>query len=69
MPGSMVTETSFILTVIDGQTYGGGGVDKFRIKIWNKTTGAIIYDNQMGAPENADPTIPIGTGSSIVIQK
>jgi hypothetical protein len=59
----------FILTVIDGQATGGGGVDKFRIKIWKKLTGAIVYDNQMGAPDNADPTTPVGTGSSIVIQQ
>ncbi len=59
----------FILTVIDGEASGGGGVDKFRIKIWNKSTGAIVYDNQMGAPDNADPVIPVGSGSSIVIQQ
>jgi hypothetical protein len=58
----------FILTVIDGQAEGGGGVDKFRIKIWRKNTSAIVYDNQMGAPDNADPTNPVGNGSSIVIQ-
>ena len=28
---------AFILTVIDGQATGGGGVDKFRMKIWNRT--------------------------------
>jgi len=59
---------SFILTVIDGQATNGGGVDKFRIKIWNKTTGAIVYDTQMGAPDNADPVTPVGEGSTIVIQ-
>jgi hypothetical protein len=57
----------FILTVIDGQ-YSGTGVDTFRIKIWNKSSGAIVYDNQRGAPDNADPTTPVGAGSSIVIQ-
>jgi hypothetical protein len=60
---------NFILTVIDGQLKGGGGVDKFRIKIWNKTTGATVFDSQMGASDAADPSTPIGTGSSIVIQK
>jgi hypothetical protein len=59
---------SFILTVIDGQATNGGGVDKFRMKIWNKNTGAIVYDNQMGAPDNADPVTPVGAGSSIMIQ-
>jgi len=60
---------NFILTVIDGQLTGGGGVDKFRIKIWNKTTGAIVFDSQMGESDAVDPSTPVGTGSSIVIQK
>jgi len=60
---------SFILTAIDGQATGGGGVDKIRMKIWNKSTGAIVYDNQMGAADNADPITPLGEGSSIVIQR
>ena len=28
---------NFILTAVDGQAAGGGGVDKLRIKIWNKS--------------------------------
>jgi hypothetical protein len=60
---------SFILTVIDGQATGGGGVDKLRIKIWNKSSGAIVFDTQMGASDAAEPTTPVGTGSSIIIQK
>ena len=59
---------NFVLTLIDGQLNGGGGVDKFRIKIWNKTTGAIVFDSQMGESDAVDPR-PVGTGSSIVIQK
>jgi len=27
--------------------------DKFRIKIWNTATSAIVYDNQMGALDSA----------------
>jgi hypothetical protein len=60
---------NFILTVIDGQLTGGGGVDKVRIKIWNKTTGAIVFDSQMGESDAVDPSTPVGTGSSIVIQR
>ena len=60
---------NFILTVIDGQGSGGGGVDKFRIKIWNKLTGAIVFDNQMGSSDAADPSSAVGLGSSIIIQK
>jgi hypothetical protein len=56
----------FTLTDLDGQTTGGGGVDKFRLRIWDITNGnAIVYDNQMGAPVNADPTTPLSKGSIV----
>ena len=61
-------EYGFMLTAIDGAINGGGGVDKFRIKIWDKATGAIVYDNQIDAPDDADPTTVLG-GGSIVIHK
>ena len=57
---------SFILTAIDGQINGGGGVDKFRIKIWDKATSTVVYDNQLGASESADPTTAIGGGSIVI---
>jgi hypothetical protein len=43
-------------------------VDRFRIKIWDKATDEIIYDNQMGASDTSEPTTAIG-GGSIVIHK
>lgn len=58
----------FMLTAVDGQINGGGGTDKFRIKIWDKDTGAVIYDNQIGETDNADPNTALG-GGSIVIHK
>jgi uncharacterized repeat protein (TIGR01451 family) len=58
----------FLLTAIDGQVSGGGGVDKFRIKIWDKGTGDIVYDNQIGTADGADPITALG-GGSIVIHK
>ncbi len=60
---------NFILTVVDGDIRGGDGVDRFRLKIWNKITGVVVFDNQLGASDAADPTAAIGEGSSIVIQK
>jgi len=56
----------FMLTAIDGQISGGGGVDKFRIKIWDKNNGdAVVYDNQViGDPsDTAIPTTALGGGS------
>jgi PKD repeat protein len=56
-------EYGFMLTAIDGQINGSDGVDKFRIKIWDKSTGDILYDNQMDAEDNAVPTTELGGGS------
>jgi hypothetical protein len=53
----------FILTAIDGQISGGGGTDKFRMKIWEAATNELVYDNQLGAPDDADPTTVIGGGA------
>jgi hypothetical protein len=55
-------EYKFMLTAIDGS------LDKFRIKIWDKATGNIVYDNQLGAADDANPTTAI-QGGSIVIHK
>jgi PKD repeat protein len=53
----------FLLSAIDGEQNGGGGVDKFRIKISDKVSGDIIYDNQMGEDEYGDPTTVLTHGS------
>lgn len=53
----------FMLTGIDGTRPGGGGVDKFRIKIWDKTNGDIIYDNQRGDSDTSDPSTFLTRGS------
>ncbi|MFN2636064.1 MAG: PKD domain-containing protein [Gemmatimonadaceae bacterium] len=58
----------FLLSAVDGMVGGSGGADKFRIKIWNKTTGTVIYDNQMGGTEDAAATTVI-SGGDIVIHK
>jgi hypothetical protein len=61
---------TFMLTAVDGQVSGGGGVDKFRIQIWDPAdpTGKVIYDNQIGATDTATPTTAIA-GGSVVIHK
>ncbi len=58
----------FMLTAVDGQINGGGGVDKFRVKIWDAATGVILYDNQLGSGEDAVPSTALG-GGSIVVHK
>ena len=53
----------------DGNVSGAGGVDKFRIKIWDQNNANVVaYDNQMAAPDGADPTTFLG-GGSIVLHK
>jgi len=56
-----------MLTAIDGQVNGGGGIDKFGIKIWD-AGGVIVYDNQLGLSDDGDPTTILG-GGSIVLHK
>jgi hypothetical protein len=57
----------FILTAIVGSVNGGGGTDRFRIKIWdNNNAGAIVYDNQISTTDDAGLTTPgtlLGGGS------
>lgn len=56
----------FMLSAIDGQINGGGGTDKFRLKIWDKVNGNVIYDNQLGGGDNDHPRTEIGGGSIII---
>lgn len=61
---------SFLLTATDGQVTGGGGTDKFRIKVWETATGDLVYDNVKGSPDTLTGANPqnIG-GGSVVIHK
>jgi hypothetical protein len=59
----------FLLSAIDGALPGGGGSDKFRIKIWNKSTGVVIYDNQIGDADTSDPRTVVEAGSIVIHQK
>ena len=63
----------FILTAIDGAVSGGGGTDKFRIKIWdNGNGGVIVYDNQVpsgsctDATDTATPCTAIAGGNIVI---
>jgi hypothetical protein len=55
----------FLLSTVDG----GNVSDKFRIKIWDKGTGVILYDNQVGAGDDALASQLIGDGSIVIHSK
>jgi PKD repeat protein len=58
----------FVLTAYDGDVNGGGGVDKFRMKITKN--GVVVYDNRVGASDDIDLANPTAIGGgSIVIHK
>ena len=40
--------------------------DMFRIKIWDKATDEIVYDNQIGDEDDAPLTTIIGGGSIVI---
>ena len=55
----------FMLTAVDGGR--GGGPDTFRIKIWDSVSGMVVYDNQMGRPDDdADAGTALGGGSIVI---
>ena len=56
----------FMLTAIDGQVSGGGGVDKFRIRIWDRVLGGLVYDNKKGESDNSDDLTELGAGDIMI---
>lgn len=56
----------FQVTGIDGQVNGGGGIDQFRIKIWDKLDDQVIYDNKLGTDDTSYDAQEIGGGSVTV---
>ena len=56
----------FTMTVTDGEV-DGTGIDKIRMKIYNKNSGTVIYDNQPGASDAALPVHAVGSNSTVVI--
>jgi hypothetical protein len=53
----------FLLIVVDESGRGKGVSERFRIKIWEKTTGKTVYDNNLGYPEDIKPTTVVTSGS------
>lgn len=59
----------FMISAIDEKLTPNTDIDLFRIKIWDKENNyEVIYDNQLGDPENDEPATQIAAGQ-IVIHK
>ena len=56
----------FMISAIDGKETGTS--DTFHIKIWEEIDGVehIVYDNQIGLADDADPVMPLDGGSITV---
>jgi PKD repeat protein len=61
-------EFGFMLTAVDEALTPSADVDRFRIKIWDKATDEIVYDNQMDDEDRGAVSTGI-SGGSIVIHK
>jgi hypothetical protein len=65
-----VSGYDFTLTAYDGDITGGGGTDKFRIRITKTNGGNVVFDNRNGLPTDIDTADPEAiSGGSIVIHK
>jgi len=54
----------FMISAIDEELTPRTNTDLFRIKIWDKDNNDLmIYDNQLGAEDDSDPTTQIGGGN------
>ena len=55
----------FLITAIDGSVSGGGGTDRLRVKVWDRSSGALVYDNQVGGDtdDDATPQTVLGGGN------
>ncbi len=56
---------AFLVSAVDGDVTGGDP-DTFRMKIWNKSTGVVIYDSEMGSGDGTPATTVLGGGSIVI---
>lgn len=56
----------FMLTAIDGDQPGGGGQDRFRLKVWDRPSGQLIYDNEKNVDDDNDPTTVLTRGRIVI---
>ncbi|HCA86277.1 MAG TPA: hypothetical protein DEQ61_12725 [Streptomyces sp.] len=54
----------FLISAVDADKSGGS--DTFRLKIWDADTDAVVFDNQLGASDDAAATTAITKGSIVI---
>ena len=56
---------AFLVSAVDGDV-GGKGDDTFRMKIWDRTTGLVIYDSELGRGDGVAASTVLGGGSIVI---
>ena len=56
----------FLLSTVDGDSQAVPGPDRLRLKVWDRATGTVIYDNQLGAADDAPAATTIAAGAITV---
>jgi PKD repeat protein len=56
---------AFLVSAVDGDV-SGDSPDTFRIKIWDQSTGVVVYDSDMGRGDGAPATTVLGGGSIVI---
>ena len=56
---------AFLVSAVDGDITGGDP-DTFRMKIWDKSTGVVIYDSEMGSGDGTPASTVLGGGSIVI---
>jgi hypothetical protein len=60
MVGNGSTQYKFIISTLSTNP------NKIRVKIWNATTGVVVYDNEAGAANDALPTQKVSLGGVLI---
>ena len=50
------------MLIYASKTANGGSKDTLRIRVWQKDSGKVVYDNMPGAADNALPITPVQEG-------
>ncbi len=55
---------SFVVTAVNGQA--GGGADRLRMRIWDRATGELVFDNERSSGPTTEPVCRVDGGSVVI---